>query len=227
MILFIRVRAENSVALNFPRRQPGPAKRHVMPGGAVVFEFGYYGWTSVPRVCVCMCFRIYATQVAQCLPRCYIGNLMTHVADIGQRTWQIQTDSTSMMVFLPGNENTTLKSSLTGHNIYTARAVPFFLSTIRGRRVWVPGLQRRFGVSHHDNLMTAWVLGPTQPDGQPCAYAICRQSRGPFVRSWPCSCPMLLQISSYWIHTHRTPGPRDGEHGITEPTGLARENFNR
>lgn len=51
---------------------------------------------------------------------------MTHVADIGQRTWQIQTDSTSMMVFLPGNENTTLKSSLTGHHIYTARAVPFF-----------------------------------------------------------------------------------------------------
>lgn len=35
-------------------------------------------------------------------------------------------------------------------------------------------------------------------------------------RSWPCSCPMLLQISLHWIHTRRTPGPRHGEHGITE-----------
>lgn len=51
-------------------------------------------------------------------------------------------------------------------------------------------------------------------------------SRGPFV-SWPCSCPMLLQISSR--HATYTPdqGARHGGHGITEPTGLARENLNR
>lgn len=55
MILFIRVRAENSVALNFPRRQPGPAKRHVMSGGAVIFELDTTaGQASLVYVCVCV-----------------------------------------------------------------------------------------------------------------------------------------------------------------------------
>lgn len=116
-------------------------------------------------------------------------------------------------------------------DIIFPRAVPFFffppLPTRRGRRLWVPGLQRRFGVSHHDNLMTAWVLGPTRPDGQPCTIRdMSSVFAGPLV-SWPCSCPMLLQI--LLCHATYTPdqGARHGEHGITEPTGLARENLNR
>lgn len=32
MILFNHVRAENSVALNFPRQQPGRPKGQMMPG---------------------------------------------------------------------------------------------------------------------------------------------------------------------------------------------------
>lgn len=47
MILFIRVRAENSVALNFPRRAAWTAKDHVMPGGVVNFELDTTGWASV------------------------------------------------------------------------------------------------------------------------------------------------------------------------------------
>lgn len=124
MILLIRVRAENSVTLNLPRRQPGRAKRHVMPGGLWILSWILWLDKRSSCKCVCMCFRIYATQVTQCLPRCYIGNLLTHVADIGRQTWQIHIDSTSMMVFLPGSANTRPKSMLTGHHVYTCS--PFF-----------------------------------------------------------------------------------------------------
>lgn len=45
MILFIRVRAENSVALNFPRRATWTAEDHVMPG-VMNFELDTTGWAS-------------------------------------------------------------------------------------------------------------------------------------------------------------------------------------
>lgn len=46
MILLIRVRAENSVALNFPWRAAWTAKDHVMPG-VMNFELHTTSWTGV------------------------------------------------------------------------------------------------------------------------------------------------------------------------------------
>lgn len=76
--------------------------------------------------------------------------------------------------------------------------------------------------------MTAWVLGPTRPDGQPCTIRdMSSVFRGPLVllALFVPDAPANLVVPRY-VHTGPQ-GARHGGHGITEPTGLARENLNR
>lgn len=87
-----------------------------------------------------------------------------------------------MVFFYLAVKNTTdyptQAARLPGRHIYTNG--PLF-STTRGRRLWVPGLQRRFGVSHHDNLMTAWSSALRSRTGNHARTRYVVSFAGPFV----------------------------------------------
>lgn len=110
MILLIRVRAENSVALNFPRRQPGQ-RRPCDDARGCDFLSWILRLDKAFLVSVSAFTIVHNTSCTVSAPGCYSTNLMAHV---GRYRSTDMANTISMMdffftyFFFSGSENMTI-----------------------------------------------------------------------------------------------------------------------